>query len=165
MSIEREILAYLDKARKNRTLKYKGIRVGFSGLPDFKNYKYQTLANGSSILQKKGYIKKNKLGQFFITYKGKEFLEEGRDILKNFETNLTKNSPKNLLVIYDIPQDNKKGRDWFRRNLKKFHFVMIQKSVWVGPAPLPQEFVVYVKEIKLGDNFKTFKLAKGYGEK
>ena len=51
MSIEREILAYLDKARKNRTLKYKGIRVGFSGLPDFKNYKYQTLANGSSILK------------------------------------------------------------------------------------------------------------------
>ena len=42
---------------------------------------------------------------------------------------------------------------------------MIQRSVWVGPSPLPIEFSSYLKEIKLGDNLKTFKLARGYGEK
>jgi hypothetical protein len=42
---------------------------------------------------------------------------------------------------------------------------MIQKSVWVGPSPLPKEFMDYVKEIGLKDNLKTFKLAKSYLDK
>ncbi len=39
---------------------------------------------------------------------------------------------------------------------------MIQRSVWVGPSPLPKDFLDYLKEIKLGDNLKMFKLSKGY---
>jgi len=76
-----------------------------------------------------------------------------------------KNSPKDLLIVYDIEENKKKERDWFRRHLKRFHFIMIQRSVWVGPSPLPKEFSDYLKEIKLGDSLKTFKLARGYGEK
>lgn len=75
------------------------------------------------------------------------------------------NTPKNLLLIYDVPETMKKERDWFRRQLVNFGFVMIQRSVWVGPSPLPKEFLDYLKEIKIGDNFKTFKLAKPYTEK
>lgn len=165
MSIEREILEFLHKNRNKRTLKYKGLRVGFLGLPDFKHYKYQSLANGCSVLKKKGYIKKGKMDNYFITVKGIQFLESGRNFLKKFCTDLLKNSSKNLLVIYDIEESRKKEREWFRYHLKKFHFIMIQKSVWVGPAPLPKGFIDYVREIKLGENFKTFKLEKGYGEK
>jgi len=64
--------------------------------------------------------------------------------------------------MYDIPHNLKKERDWFRRQLIKFEYIMIQKSVWVGPSPLPKDFLDYLKEIKIGDNFKTFKLAKPY---
>ena len=67
--------------------------------------------------------------------------------------------------MYDIPTAFRKERDWFRRHLVKFGYIMIQKSVWVGPAPLPKDFLDYLKEIKIGDNFKTFKLAKSYTEK
>lgn len=73
-----------------------------------------------------------------------------------------KDAPKNLIVMYDIPHFQKKERDWFRRHLIKFGYIMIQKSVWVGPSPLPKDFLDYLKEIKIGDNFKTFKLAKSY---
>ena len=73
-----------------------------------------------------------------------------------------KDAPKNLIVMYDIPHNLKKERDWFRRQLVKFEYVMIQKSVWVGPSPLPKDFLDYLKEIKIKDNFKTFKLAKSY---
>ncbi len=163
MSVEREILKYL--AKDKHVLRYKGVRVGLFGLPDFKHHKFQTLANNASLLQKKGFIKRTQKGEYFITYKGLEFLESGRDFLKKLNIEVDKNLPKNLLVIYDIPQSMKKERDWFRFHLKKFHFVMIQKSVWVGPSPLPKEFLDYVEEIKLGDSFKTFKLAKGYGQK
>lgn len=67
--------------------------------------------------------------------------------------------------MYDIPSGQKKERDWFRRHLIKFGYVMIQKSVWVGPSTLPKDFLSYLKEIKIGDNFKTFKLAKPYDVK
>jgi CRISPR associated protein Cas2 len=69
---------------------------------------------------------------------------------------------KDLLVIYDIPDNKKIVRDWFRRQLRSFDFIMIQRSVWVGPSPLPAEFVTYVKEIGLNAEFKTFKLAQPY---
>ncbi len=163
MSIEREILEYLHK-EKSKTFrpKYKGIRVGFLGLPDFQYYKYQTLANRCSDLKRKGYIKE-KNGNYFITNKGLDFLEgQARPILKKFSTEKTENDPKNLLIIYDIPEQKRSEREWFRRNLKNLHFIMIQKSVWVGPSPLPKDFLDYLKEIKIGDSFKTFKLEKGY---
>lgn len=80
----------------------------------------------------------------------------------SFISSFGKNAPKNLLLIYDISEERKKERDWFRRQLVKFEYIMIQKSVWVGPSPLPKDFLDYLKEIKIGDNFKTFKLAKAY---
>ena len=83
----------------------------------------------------------------------------------SFISTFPENAPKNLLLIYDIPEMMKKERDWFRRHLIKFGYVMIQRSVWVGPSPLPKDFLDYLKEIKIGDNFKTFKLAKGYETK
>lgn len=79
-----------------------------------------------------------------------------------FSSPFNENSSKNLIVMYDIPSEMKKERDWFRRQLIKFDYIMIQKSVWVGPSPLPKKFLDYLKEIKIGDKFKTFKLSKSY---
>ena len=73
-----------------------------------------------------------------------------------------KTLPKKLIIMYDIPYEKRKERDWFRRHLKKLNFIMIQKSVWVGPAPLPKDFLDYVKSIGLLSQLKTFKLAKPY---
>ncbi len=80
----------------------------------------------------------------------------------SFESSFKDEAPKNLIVMYDIPDSLKKERDWFRRHLVKFGYIMIQRSVWVGPSPLPKDFLDYLKEIKIGDNFKTFKLAQSY---
>ena len=85
-----------------------------------------------------------------------------RVYLRSFSSDFKKNESKNLLLIYDIPHSRKKERDWFRRQLKNFGFIMIQKSVWVGPSPLPADFLAYLKMIGLQKEFKTFKLAKSY---
>lgn len=160
MSAERDILEYLNKERTG--VKYHGVRFSLLGLPDFKYYRYQTLANNFSVLSKRGFIKLMKNGEYIITTKGKIFLEEGKDILRNFKTERNIDSPKDMLIIYDIEEKRRRERKWFRLHLKKFHFVMIQKSVWVGPSPLPKDFLDYLKEIKLGDNLKIFKLSAGY---
>ena len=124
---------------------------------------------------------KNIRSKKFYYYKGVKVNSFGLQILIDKKTNNTKehkrkrnfynntfyspfknNSPKNLIVMYDIPSDKKKERDWFRRHLVKFSYIMIQKSVWVGPSPLPKDFLSYLKEINIKDNLKTFKLEKSY---
>ena len=85
-----------------------------------------------------------------------------REYLQSFVSDFKKDMPKNLLLIYDIPEGRKKERDWFRRQLKNFDFIMIQKSVWVGPSPLPKDFLDYLKRIGLQKEFKTFKLVRSY---
>ena len=92
MSVEIEILEYL--AKNKSSINYKGMKVGFFGLPD----------------------------------------EESK----------------------------KKEREWFLRHLKRFDYIMIQKSVWVGPSPLPKDFLNYVKSIGLSNKLRTLKLAKPY---
>lgn len=162
MSAEKLILQYLSDYKNKRTIRYKGVRVGFLGLPDFKYYKYQTLANRCSDLKNRGYIKEMN-GEYFITYKGEDFLNKRiKNNFKKFISEKTEKDPKDLLILYDIPQDKTSARNWFRRELKNFHFIMIQRSVWVGPSPLPKDFLQYIKEIKISDDFKTFKLARGY---
>lgn len=79
-----------------------------------------------------------------------------------FHSTFKKGSVKDLIVMYDIPHEQKKERDWFRRQLKNFDYIMIQKSVWVGPSPLPKDFLDYVKLIGLKKQLRSFKLAKPY---
>ena len=114
---------------------YKGVRVNSFGLPIFNH-------------PKKSKSKKS---------------HRRRDLYHiSFLSSFKKDAPKNLIVMYDIPHNLKKERDWFRRHLIKFGYIMVQKSIWVGPSPLSADFLKYLKEIKINDGLKTFKLAKPY---
>ena len=162
MSAEKIILEYLSENKNKSAIRHAGVRLGFLGLPDFKYYKYQTLANRCSILKNGGYIKEVN-GVYFITNKGEEFLsKKDRMTFKKFESNKSDKDPKDLLLLYDIPENKKSQRNWFRKELIHFHFIMIQRSVWVGPSPLPTEFTQYLKSVGLKDTIKTFKLEKGF---
>lgn len=124
----------------------------------------------SMISDKKNYYKGmrvNALGLPIINISRKSRSKKNSERKKSlyhisFSSPFKQYDPKNLIVMYDIPYNLKKERDWFRRQLINFGYIMIQKSVWVGPSPLPKEFLFYVKEIKLGNNLKTLKLAKSY---
>ena len=121
-----------------KILYYKGIKTNSFGIPLF-------------LLKNSSRIKNKDRKRSFYNY--------------TFPDIFKKDAPKNLIVMYDIPYSLKKERDWFRRQLIKFGYIMIQKSVWVGPSPLPQDFLSYLKDIKIESCFKTFKLANSYKEK
>jgi len=110
-----------------------------------------------------------KIGAFGVPTTGKKLKKapkkDSRIYRRKFVSPFKKNSPKNLIVMYDIPHERKPEREWFRRQLQYFGYVMIQRSVWVGPSPLPKPFVSYIKSIRLGGGLKTFKLAKPYQDK
>lgn len=44
------------------------------------------------------------------------------------------------LVIYDIPEDQRKARDAIRKLVKKLGFTQLQQSVWIHPLPCLDEF-------------------------
>ncbi|HOO47792.1 MAG TPA: CRISPR-associated endonuclease Cas2 [Candidatus Paceibacterota bacterium] len=157
MNIEREILNYLEKDKGKHQIRHRGIRVNLLGLPDFKYYKYQSLASKFSVLKKRNYLKEIN-GHYFITNKGSDYLH--RPSKKSFRkfTPTNKKTSRDLLVIYDVPQGETTLRNWFRKQLKEFGFIMIQRSVWLGPSPLPSDFTSYIKEIGLKDKVKLFKL-------
>ena len=142
-------------------LNYKGVRVNIFGIPRFNKYAKRSVEVTIDRLKRKGIIEKELAGIILSKY-GKEYVKRKFDSLKQFDKPENISKEKNLLVMFDIPVEKKGEREWFRWHLKKFGYVLIQKSVWVGPFPLPREFMDYIKEIKLDRCIKTFRLSKSY---
>jgi DNA-binding transcriptional regulator PaaX len=157
MSIVEEIL----KEISNSTVRYKGVSVSLLGIPKFKNYSKRTLRSTIDRLAREEMIRRE-LNGFILTANGRKYLKIKEDSLKSFQKKIGTNPVRNLLVMFDIPVHRKAEREWFRLHLKKFGYAMIQQSVWVGPSPLPKDFLFYLEEIKLKNCVKTFKLARPY---
>ncbi len=157
MGLIDEILETLEKTN----FTYKGVRVNIFGLPKFKNRTYGNMRSTLSYMNKKGLIENGDKG-WHLTPAGKNYMKKKEDSFTQFENQFSKDAPKNLIVMFDIPETKKAHREWFRWHLKKFNYKMIQRSVWVGPSPLPKEFLKYATSIGLKDCLKTFKLARSY---
>ncbi len=158
------IISEIFEALWDTTINYGGLPVNLLGIPRFDKYKKRSFKATVNRLNKKGLIQKKSEG-WILSKDGMKFVEEKNKDLKDFLIKFPKNSPKNLIVMFDIPESRKKEREWFRWHLKQGQYLMIQQSVWVGPSPLPKKFIEYLKEIKLENNIKTFKLAKPYNSK
>ncbi len=157
MSIVSEILEEL----WNTELNYKGTKVNIFGVHNFNKYSDRTLRTTVDRLKNKGLIEKE-LSGIVLSKQGKEYVRKKIDSLRQFDKPENFSKDRNLLIMFDVPVEKKAEREWFRWHLKKFGYIMIQHSVWVGPSPLPKEFNDYIKKIKLDGCIKTFKLAKSY---
>jgi len=62
------------------------------------------------------------------------------------------------MLIFDIPEKDKKKRDQLRYRLKKQSFGMIQSSIWVTPRPLKKSLINFVKK-NLKDQVKFFRFS------
>ena len=145
----------------NSELKYKGIKINIFGVPKFSKYNHKSMCDTLGQLKRKGLIEKE-LSGLVLSKRGKEYVRKKFDSLKQFDKPSNSSKGKNLLVMFDVPTERKREREWLRWHLKKFEYIMIQQSVWVGPDPLPKEFTEYLKRIKLDRCIKTFKLEKEY---
>ena len=157
MSMINEILKELWNTEYN----YKGIRVNIFGIPKFHNYPKKSIQRTINRLCKQKIIEKELTGIVLSKY-GKEYVKRKFDSLIQFEKPKNISNKRDLLIMFDIPTAKKAHREWLRWHLKKFNYIMVQKSAWVGPSPLPKEFSDYLKRIKLDKYIKTFKLDKPY---
>lgn len=111
-------------------------------------FKRQTFSVILTRLQKQSLVerKNNKWG---ITNLGKKFIAKIKWVGM---TSLPKKDGILRLVIFDVPERERKKRDWLRLELIACDFKPLQKSVWMGNRPLPQEFLENLAELNLLSN-------------
>jgi len=98
-----------------------------------------------------------------LTNKGKSILEKFRADKKNSlpMARYSNQDDKILkIIIFDIPEQEKRKRKWLRSVLKNLKFKMLQKSVWVGKTKLPGEFIEDLKRINILSYIEIFAVSR-----
>ena len=98
-----------------------------------------------------------------LTRNGKEYLEKLRLIKSNIlPNNRYHKKDENLfkIVIFDVPEREKRKRAWLRAALKNLDFTMLQKSVWIGRVKLPREFISAIDDLDLSSHVEIFAISK-----
>lgn len=150
-----KILSYLGETLKN--LFDFGVRVifdphslvrGFSLYhppgppPSVMKKEFQKRMNS---LKKRGYVKETKDG-WELTPKGRIILIK-LILWKKLQNK--KWDGKWRVIIFDIPELNKRDRDFLRRELRWIGFAELQKSVWVFPYDMEKEILALLKLWKM----------------
>ena len=100
----------------------------------------QTVRRTLSRLKKGGFVE-SKNHFWKQTAKGEEYLKEKLARLLPPRRRKMRTKKKNLIVAFDIPETMRRKRDLLREELVWYGFEQLQKSVWFGPGPLPEEFI------------------------
>jgi len=118
------------------------------------------------LLKKDGLIRKEKkVGKkiLFLTKKGEDKKEE-LTIRKDKEMPGIKykqeKSKTFSIISFDIPERERRKRDWVRCVLQNLGFKMIQKSVWIGKIEIPKEFIDDLFKLKMDEYVEIFEISK-----
>lgn len=117
--------------------------------------KKSSLAQAIRRLKNEGYVSGVKAGSSLLiklTVKGKELMEDRKEN-KAWDGRWR-------VVVFDIPEQKRIVRNLFRRNLKKWGFNQVQKSVWVSQRDVYQKLVDYIEDLGISDWVKVFETSK-----
>ena len=105
-------------------------------------YKLISDMEESDLIEKDGIGGKKKV---LLTRLGKEKMKNG-DIHKSSSSYAKESSKEPIIFVFDIPEKERRKRDWIRASLSNLGFRMVQKSVWVGSVKLPKMFLSDLSE-------------------
>jgi len=174
---------FLDAILSNQTSSYKKLRRMITygpfyhelfsrpqklTLEEYRRLERQRFYNLLNYLQKQGLVAKHKEKEkrssfWVITRKGKEKLEELEERRNNTLPKIKyeiKKDDELKIITFDIPEKERRKRDWLRQNLLALNFSPLQKSVWVGYSKLPEEFLTELKELSLFPYIEIFTVHK-----
>ncbi len=100
--------------------------------------------------------------RFAISEKGRSRLVQlrGRRPFPDRKKYLKESGAGLAIVTFDIPERDRKKRDWLRGVLRYLGFTMIQRSVWVGKTRLPIALLRDLQNLKLMDHVEAFQVSK-----
>ena len=124
-------------------------------------------------LKREGLIKKKQPGRSFpwrITSRGRERLTKilicrfrnasRREIVLPKKKYVAKTQKSFVIVAFDVPERERKLRDWLRSHLVSFGFTRLQKSVWAGNHGIPEEFAYDLKDLGMLPYVQIFAITK-----
>ena len=125
-----------------------------------KNQIFYSLLNQ---LKEQGFIeKKNNVAKkgsiWHITKKGTEKLHASKKVKDGYGG--TKDG-KIRIIIYDIPEKDRKHRDWLRSILKTIDFSLLQESVWLGMTTVSEELLDEMRRRDIVSYVHIFEISKG----
>ena len=109
-----------------------------------RSLKKSALSKAIARLREKGFIETERIDTGKMIFK---LTDEGRTVLL-----LSKDEEENWdgkwrIVIFDIPEQKRIIRNLFRRNLKKWGFKHLQKSVWISKKNITDKLYEYIKDV------------------
>jgi DNA-binding transcriptional regulator PaaX len=96
-----------------------------------------------SDMERSGLIEKNQPNGkkiISLTQLGKDKIKNG-SIYKSSSSYAKEISKEPIIFVFDIPEKERRKRDWLRASLGHLGFHMVQKSVWIGSVKLPKVFL------------------------
>ena len=122
-----------------KTLSYKEVERLVRRKPALKKTSSQTVRNTLTRLKKQGLVSHSSGG--WSSAKMPQVRLRKAELTLPEKKKRSRQSRGEMVVVYDIPEVYKVKRNWLRSSLVILGFRQLQKSVWVGPAPLPGEFI------------------------
>lgn len=108
-------------------------------------------------------VKKNEKFLLRLTQNGREILNKLRkkkDEAMPDAKYQSQNEDGLKIIIFDIPEDERRKRVWLRSALNNLNFNMLQRSVWAGKVKLPEEFLRDLSKLKLLSCVEIFAISK-----
>jgi DNA-binding transcriptional regulator PaaX len=109
-------------------------------------------------LKREGFVLKTQIG-WKITALGKTKLKILRQKSRKKFPKIIKDSTIKI-IVFDIPEKERKKRDWLRQMLKNLEFIMLQKSVWIGKTVLTKKFIYNLKKLDILSFVQIFAVSK-----
>lgn len=123
-------------------------------------YKMMYVLKQDGLIEKK---QKDKKRFWILTEKGKNKLTLFRKRNKKRLPEILypkEKADKVIVAIFDVPEVEKRKRNWLRAALDNLGLKMVQKSVWMGKVKIPQEFLDDLLKMKLVDFVEIFEITK-----
>ena len=105
-----------------------------------------------------------------VTEKRFVVTKRGKDILKKLLTSKRDELPalpsKNemeatiKIVMFDIPEQERRKRRWLNSVLKNLKYVRAQRSVWIGKTKIPEELIRHLKKLNMLSYVEIFSVSK-----
>ena len=121
-------------------------------------FKEITIRQSIRRLQKQGFVEKKGL-KFVLTIKGQEL---ARYIIGRKNVQMRKWDRKYRVVIFDIPENKRKIRNWLREELYLLDYKKLQESVLIGKYALPDDLIEEIKKYKIGNYVNYLLVDKVY---
>ncbi|MBI4133658.1 hypothetical protein HY478_03520 [Candidatus Uhrbacteria bacterium] len=114
-------------------------------------------------MERDGLVEKTEDERWKLTKRGKT---KWRNLLKRFDHALPvasyrmKPGAEILILSFDIPERERRKRDWLRSVLTRLNFTLLHQSTWIGKGILPRTFIKDLREINLLSHVAIFSINK-----